>query len=394
MLIKLFSQSFLGSVVYAITQWLIISSITRILSLESTGEYATALGIAVTVNIFFNFGIRQITYSSKAESTKYLALPVIFLQLIGLFVCILITYFNYHNLIKLTILIYLFKIIETLTEYKYGLYQQADNHKKIAQSRILRSISYTCSFIFILQITHNINYAVFSMFIINTCLFFIIDKIKITDFKFIGIDKIKHTFIISGFPLAITAALLSLRTTSPRYIIEYYMGYSSVGLFVSYLYLINAGGMVIQSWAQVIAPQVSRLMNKRLFSELKKKYFSGLSIAILYSSLAALVFCIFSKEIIHMIYGEKVEITRHITIALSLLMVITYLSSFNGYMLTAVREFHVQPKIFAGLFIFSIILVTIAAYMNSIIYILYVLILTSLLQLIIVEICFHLKLRI
>ncbi|MEX8362320.1 hypothetical protein AB7M27_26630, partial [Escherichia coli] len=155
MLIKLFSQSFLGSVVYAITQWLIISSITRILSLESTGEYATALGIAVTVNIFFNFGIRQITYSSKAESTKYLALPVIFLQLIGLFVCILITYFNYHNLIKLTILIYLFKIIETLTEYKYGLYQQADNHKKIAQSRILRSISYTCSFIFILQITHN-----------------------------------------------------------------------------------------------------------------------------------------------------------------------------------------------------------------------------------------------
>lgn len=53
MLIKLFSQSFLGSVVYAITQWLIISSITRILSLESTGEYATALGIAVTVNIFF-----------------------------------------------------------------------------------------------------------------------------------------------------------------------------------------------------------------------------------------------------------------------------------------------------------------------------------------------------
>lgn len=62
MLLKLFGQSFLGSLSYAVTQWLIISSIGRFLSIEDTGLYATSLGIVVTVNMFFNFGIRQITY--------------------------------------------------------------------------------------------------------------------------------------------------------------------------------------------------------------------------------------------------------------------------------------------------------------------------------------------
>jgi hypothetical protein len=53
LLVKLFSQSFIGSLVYALTQWLIIASISKILSVEQTGIYATALGIVVVINMFF-----------------------------------------------------------------------------------------------------------------------------------------------------------------------------------------------------------------------------------------------------------------------------------------------------------------------------------------------------
>ena len=90
MLVKLFSQSFIGSLVYALTQWLIIASISKILSIEQTGIYATALGIVVVINMFFNFGIRQITFTSERKEVLLLGKAILFSQVVGLIVATVI----------------------------------------------------------------------------------------------------------------------------------------------------------------------------------------------------------------------------------------------------------------------------------------------------------------
>lgn len=393
MIIKLFSQSFLGSVVYAITQWMIISSITRVLSVDSTGEYATSLGIVTTVNIFFSFGIRQITYSSSENWVKDLYLPVIFLQVISSLVSLVIVSIFYSPLILLTLFLSLFKLIETLTEYQYGLYQLEDNHKKIAQSRIVRSIVYTIFFISTLTISKSIILATASMFFANLVLFFIIDKIKLVNLCLIDFSvNLRHIFQL-GLPLAITAAFLSLRSTSPRFILEHYMGYETVGVFVSYLYLINAGNMMVQAWAQVIAPKVSKLFNQKDFLPLNKIKNKGEYFIFSYCFIFSIFIYFFHNEIIYIIYGDSIHIDKSIAIALISLMITTYISSYNGYILTAVKEFKVQPKIFGFLFILSLILTLFLAKNYSLQYIIYGLSFICVLQLILLKIFYMKKIK-
>ncbi|MDH2370398.1 hypothetical protein QDQ59_11140 [Providencia rettgeri] len=371
MIIKLFSQSFFGSVVYAITQWMIISSITRVLSVDSTGEYATSLGIVTTINIFFGFGIRQITYSSTENWVKKLYLPVIFLQLISLSISLIISLIFYPSLLLLTLFLSLFKLIETLTEYQYGLYQLKDNHKKIAQSRVIRSIVYTAFFIIALISSKNIILATASMFFANSILFFVVDKIKLSDLSIVSFNNNLMHVVHLGFPLAITAAFLSLRSTSPRFILEHYMGYETVGIFVSYLYLINAGNMVVQAWAQVIAPKVSKFFNQKDISSLIDIKRKGELFIFFYCLVFAFALYVFHNEIIYIIYGDNIDINSYIALSLVVLMVTTYISSYNGYILTAIKEFKVQPKIFSFLFLISLLLTIYLASTQGLVHIIY-----------------------
>ncbi|WP_305461377.1 hypothetical protein [Photobacterium leiognathi] len=179
MLLKLFGQSFLGSFMYAITQWLIISSISRILTIDDTGIYATILGVVVTINMFFNFGIRQIAYSTESDDVLYLTKYVFYLQFCGLIITIITCYAFYPNFLLLAASLYLHKIIETLSEYQYGVYQRTDLHKKIAISRILRSISYTGTFVVSLYFSKDLILSSFLMFITNLTVFIIVDKFTI-----------------------------------------------------------------------------------------------------------------------------------------------------------------------------------------------------------------------
>ncbi|HGN1707475.1 TPA: lipopolysaccharide biosynthesis protein [Providencia rettgeri] len=393
MIIKLFSQSFFGSVVYAVTQWMIISSITRVLSVDSTGEYATSLGIVTTINIFFGFGIRQITYSSTEDWVKKLYLPVIFLQLISLSISLIISLIFYPSLLLLTLFLSLFKLIETLTEYQYGLYQLKDDHKKIAQSRVIRSIVYTAFFIIALISSKSIILATASMFFANLILFFVVDKIKLSDLSIISFNNNLIHVVHLGFPLAITAAFLSLRSTSPRFILEHYMGYETVGIFVSYLYLINAGNMVVQAWAQVIAPKVSKFFNQKDISSLVDIKRKGELFIFFYCLIFAFILYVFHNEIIYIIYGNNIEINSYIALSLVVLMVTTYISSYNGYILTAIKEFKVQPKIFSFLFIVSLLLTIYLAHNQGLVHIIYGLSFVCILQIMILKFFYSRKIK-
>ncbi|WP_272693601.1 lipopolysaccharide biosynthesis protein [Providencia sp. PROV039] len=393
MIIKLFSQSFFGSVVYAITQWMIISSITRVLSVDSTGEYATSLGIVTTINIFFGFGIRQISYSSTENWVKKLYLPVIFLQLISLSISLIISLIFYPSLLLLTLFLSLFKLIETLTEYQYGLYQLKDNHKKIAQSRVVRSIVYTTFFIIALISSKNIILATASMFFANLILFFVVDKIKLSDLSSANFNNNLIHVVHLGFPLAITAAFLSLRSTSPRFILEHYMGYETVGVFVSYLYLINAGNMIVQAWAQVIAPKVSKFFNQKDITSLVDIKRKGELFIFSYCLIFAFALYVFHGEIIYIIYGNNIEINSYIALSLVVLMVTTYISSYNGYILTAIKEFKVQPKIFGFLFILSLLLTIYLARSYGLVHIIYGLSLVCILQIVLLKFFYSKKIK-
>lgn len=380
MLLKLFGQSFLGSLSYAVTQWLIISSIGRFLSIEDTGLYATSLGIVVTVNMFFNFGIRQITYSTESSKVLYLAQYVLLLQIIGLFSSVLLCWFFYPELTFLVICLYLHKVIETLTEYRYGIYQRNDEHYKIATSRIIRSITYTTSFILTVYLTKDLILSSLVMFTFNLVTFHIVDRVTFYNKEKIDFTDFKKIYLHLGAPLAVTAALLSLRTTAPRFFVENTMTYADVGLLVSYLYLVNAGGMIIQSWSQVISPKISRAYNNRCEKDVFDIFFKGAGFVLVYCFSFNIGFVLLGEHLIKFIYGNDIYFSTSLSFSIIVFMYASYCSSYVGYCVSGVREFKIQPKIFAILLAITLILLYFLSDFKSLNLIIYSLAVTSFLQ--------------
>ncbi|QKU56866.1 oligosaccharide flippase family protein [Vibrio cholerae] len=356
MIIKLFSFSFVGSAIYAITQWLILSVIGHILDIKSVGVYATALGLAVSVNLFFNFGIRQITYSSIDKSVENLTCYVVIFQVFGLFLTLAIAYVFYSELLLLIGALYLHKIIETLSEYAYGIYQRTDDHKSIAISRVVRTLVYTLVFSTLLIITRSLFIASLGMFLSNLVSLVIVDGYTLKNEK-ASMEIVNKVYISSGFPLAVTAVLLSLRTTSPRFFIEEYMDLTSVGVLVSYLYIINAGGMLVQSLSQVIAPKISRLFSLGNTEKIPLYIVYGYLPILLYCMVINIILVFYGDGIMQLIYGNAFVFNMEIMHAVIFYTYITYLGSYLGYCVTALRIYNKQPVIFLILLLLNIIFV-------------------------------------
>ncbi|MBA6370480.1 oligosaccharide flippase family protein [Colwellia sp. BRX8-4] len=391
MLVKLFSQSFVGSLVYALTQWLIIACISKLLSIEATGVYATALGIVVVVNVFFNFGIRQITFTSGTEEVLKLGKAILFSQLTGLIVasCILVVF--YPELLLLGVFIYLHKIIESFSEYQYGVYQRSESHYKIAISRIIRSLTYTATFVVTLYLTHSLSLSTLAMAISNAASFFIVDKFRFKNSDVKDKKRALNVYFSLGLPLAITAFLLSLRSVLPRFFIENEMSFEYVGMFVSYLYLVNAAGIAIQSWSQVISPKISIAFNNNDFTQVKSIFLKGGVGVFLYSLVFAIGFYFLGKESVKLIYSDELNLETSTITAILLYMFTTYIASYLGYCVTAIKEFKSQPRIFLLLLLICIIFVHLSAQMHNLDYIIYALAGVSILQVIILSILFYKK---
>ncbi len=73
------------------------------------------------------------------------------------------------------------------------------------------------------------------------------------------------------------------------------MSYADVGILVSYLYLVNAGGMIVQSWSQVISPKISRAYNDNNKNAIFEIFIKGATFIVFYCVIFNMVFCFLVK---------------------------------------------------------------------------------------------------
>lgn len=341
-LIKSFSYTFISSIVFAITQWLIISLIGHFLGIEKIGFYAFGLSLVIPVNIFFNFGVRQIICSErKVINFHSYFIPIISFQLLGLFLTTIICFFFYIDYLYLCILIYLIKISETITEITYGLNQRIEKFDRIAYSKIARSIISIIFFITLISTTKNLYFAIvaqcLSLYICN--IFF--DYLPLENKNIFHIEKSK--IYIIGFPLAIAGLLLSFKNMLPRFLIENDATLESLGIFASITYLVSAGGLLITAISQIIIPKVAQNDNLKI----KIKHINiGFFLIIINIIISSLAIVLLGDIIFNLLYGKNIKLTFLEYSFLILMFITTYISSYLGYMASALRQLKKQPTIY------------------------------------------------
>ena len=299
-----------GAIAYVLGQWLILISITQFLGLDLAGIYAIALGIVVPVNMVFNFGIRQIAVTHENDNIKGLINYILLSQFIGMLLAITFCFFYDSELLILVSVLYMLKIVESVYEYKYGLRQRDHEHLIIAKSRLFRSLFGALTFFCALYISRELNISVLLLFFVNLSFLFFYDRFNNFFKMTLPFNLAYSIFFKIGFPLAITAGLLSFKSVLPRFLIETEFNYTEVGLFVSFLYLLNAGNVVVQSLAQVYVPIISSNFNNKKMSIVKKTFFKGLSIVLIFSVIAAIVIILIGEAVATLLFSSEMKISK------------------------------------------------------------------------------------
>ncbi|HEK2728003.1 lipopolysaccharide biosynthesis protein [Proteus mirabilis] len=341
-LIKSFSYTFTSSIVFAITQWLIISLIGHFLGIEKIGFYAFGLSLVIPINIFFNFGVRQIICSEKKIINFYsYFIPIMSFQLLGLLLIFILCYLFYFDYLLLCILIYLVKISETITEITYGLNQRIEKFDRIAYSKIARSTISIVFFIIIMWTTENLYLSILAQcFSLYSCNIFF-DYLPLENKNLLHIEKSK--IYIIGLPLAIAGLLLSFKNMLPRFLIENDATLESLGVFASITYLISAGGLLITAISQIIIPKVAQNNNY----ETKRKYiYIGFMLISVNIIISALIITFLGDIVFSLLYGKNMNLTNLEYSFIIFMFVTTYISSYLGYIASALRQLKNQPIIY------------------------------------------------
>lgn len=214
----------LGSISYALGQWLIIFLLTRLYGAEYAGAYLFLLGVLTPLVIFTNYGVRtslSTDINNDFDIQDYRALSLIGL-LFYIVICIIVLLF-YYNDFPFAIIIFsiFFKLSEVLLDPLNGYLIKNKLANIYAISKILRLfISVILFAIFYFLIFQGGIYSIYGFVFSIYVLYYFYDRKKGKEYFNIK-PKFNNLIKLLRFntPIVFTSFLISLNVSVPRFFI-------------------------------------------------------------------------------------------------------------------------------------------------------------------------------
>lgn len=313
LLLKNFSWSFIGNIIYALSQWILIVVIAQLGSPYDAGLYSLGLAISAPLIMFinFNFGSLQSTdLSSKYGFNTFKIIRVLAILFFLIIFFIIVIFSNYSiEIILILFLIAFSKIIESFSGLYYGLFQYNERLDIVSKSIITRGVIGTLFFGIGYYIFQDLKFALIFMILIWILNLILYDVKNSKEFLRDSSKKI-HTYNIMnllkiGIPLGLIAGISSLKVNIPRIVIENHLSLQELGYFTVIFYLVLVIGKFVISISSAVLPRMASLYkegNKKVF--LKIFYFIILFIAV-FSLLIILISYNFGSELLGFAYGKE-----------------------------------------------------------------------------------------
>lgn len=322
----------LGSVAYALSQWLILLAVTRLSGVSNAGEYSYYLAILSPFVILFNFGLRNAIASDDSSSRvfhKYLGSQFLGIVLF-LLVYILLLLIN-RSSIQILTLVFLIKVIDMLSEVIYGYWISIRSGYRYGISKLLKLIVFIVIFTIGKYLDVSIQFLLYS-FPLGMLIVFIFYDINYMPLKGKAFKRMQLDFSIvrTSLPLAFGALCISLLAYYPRFLLGYFD--SSKALLAHYVFLIY--------FASIAAIPVSALSNTlipefRLANYRSMLLSSNFFILCLYSSVYMLFMVFLSIKVIEIMYGVSFYQDKKTLFIVSLSGVLMFfMTYFNAYLVS------------------------------------------------------------
>jgi O-antigen/teichoic acid export membrane protein len=359
-----FSWTFLGNLIYGISQWLFLFVIAKVGTPEMIGDYSLGLAIVTPVILFANLHLRSLQVTDfKGQHTfpDYLALRLVTAFSTVLIVFLLSKFSGYGESTQIIVLIIgLAKSIEAVSDIFYGLFQKNERMDCVSKSTTLRSILSVGFFSVLLILTKNFPLAVSSLILSNILTLSMYDVWKYKTFftrlniphsslteevnkpyrkVFEGIvwSKILKLAIV-GLPLGCTTVFLALSANFPRYFIASFIGQKELGFFSAISYIPLSGVILIGAVGQSILPRLAKYhsVDRSAFFNLLIRV---LLLGVVLGVVGILISFFYGEQLLRLMYNSSYSRYSGLFMILMIDALLSYVASLLGYAVTAARYF-------------------------------------------------------
>lgn len=270
-----------ANVLYGVCSLLLIVILNRLGSKALAGKFGLAMAISAPLFMFANLRFSTILATdvrSNAKLSDYFSMRCMLLA-----ICWLMTIPFAIQSPSLTVLVLVMacsKAIESVSELCCGVQQRIDRMDRIAISLVTNGLLMASAFFLVYFFSRSLELAAVAICVTRLCVLLAYDipmarsasrsgifqseeKNESAAGQRFGISARKWALLQVGAPLGITAALISLTSNIPRYVIPSIFDEDMLGAFVTLAVVLQAGNLVFRAVELPTIPKLALYIDRR-----------------------------------------------------------------------------------------------------------------------------------
>ena len=276
-----FSWTLPANAIYGASNLLLLVVLNKLGGTAVAGEFSWVLAVIAPIFMCANLRFSTVLASdmrSEFRISDYFYLRASLLLAAMAAVVLYIVVSGNTQIACLLLVVALSKSIEAFSDLCCGLQQRIERMERIAFSLMANGIAMAALFAVIFFVTRNLAYAAVGLLVARVTVLLSYDipmariAAKQSVFRKIADNAASNSItsmarmrrlLLAGAPLGITAALMSLTTNVPRYIIPEFFDKQTLGLFVSIAVVLQAGTLIFRAIELPAIPRLARLLDRR-----------------------------------------------------------------------------------------------------------------------------------
>jgi O-antigen/teichoic acid export membrane protein len=362
----LFGQGF-----FAACQWGMLIVLAKLGTASAVGEYALALAITAPVQLFCDLALRtlQATDSGHKYSFRdYLGLRFLSTSLALLCTVAILAITHYETRVRLVVFaIALLKALESVGDIFYGLFQQSEKMNLVSMSLTLRGVTYIAALYLALRFSGSLSLACFSLVLARALILIFHDSVRglgimRSNIATGGEASIRPRWdraalrglFLAGLPSGAAIGVMSFNTNVPRYLLNHFMGMSSLGIFAAYSNLILTLSIVVDAAGQAVVPRLAFHYLRNEQAQFRRLLGLIISFAVILAVAQLTIVFLCGEDIVRLFYRQSFVNYPATFRALAFAAVFLYSNALLGYALMAVEAFR---SILAGQLVSTVVVV-------------------------------------
>jgi len=349
-----FAWTLAGNVLYAASQWIVLSILAKLGGRVMLGEYALAVALTAPVAMLAHLNLRAVLATDvdgRHGFADYLAVRFGISGLaLAAMAALALVFARTGDMAAVILLTGLAQTSETVSDAYYGAMQKRDEMSRIARSMMARGLLSAAAFGIALWVTGNLLASVAAMAAARLFVLVAYDR-RMGAFgeQSSGATWAGARAILGqALPLGAVLMLVSLNTNLPRYVIERNLGVGELGAFAAVASFVTAGGTIANALGQAATPRLARRAShceRAGFLALAARLAAaGLALGVAGVAGAALL----GRLLLTLAYRPEYAAYSGLLTGVMAAAVPGYVAVVLGYAVTAARAFSVQVPLFCA----------------------------------------------